>query len=68
MSDDVEAHEAHEANEANEAHEDQTVPVEEMGGDPPCLLNLFCPDCGVELAVTAHRPNCQDHGQSDWDQ
>ena len=64
MSDDAGAHEAHEAHEANEAHEEQTVPIEEMGGDPACLLNLFCPDCGVQLAVTAHRPDCQDPGQS----
>ena len=68
MSDDVEAHEAHEAHEANETietHEELTVPVEEQGGEPTCVLNLFCPDCGVELAVTAHRPDCQEHGPLD---
>lgn len=65
MSDDVEAHEAHEAHEAIETNEERTVPVEEMGGEPACVLNLFCPDCGVELAVTAHRLDCQEPRQSD---
>lgn len=32
---------------------------EEPGGDPPCWLHLFCPDCGVEVGVVEHRAQCQ---------
>lgn len=51
--------------DADETIDAQAVPSEEMGGDPACWLHLFCPDCGVQLDGAAHRPDCQDQGQSD---
>jgi len=36
----------------------EAPPQEEMGGDPVCLLGLFCEDCGVEIGVGEHRPDC----------
>ncbi|MGA2295218.1 MAG: hypothetical protein ABSG24_08360 [Acidimicrobiales bacterium] len=35
------------------------VPEEEMGGDSACLLGLFCEDCGVEVGVADHLPECR---------
>ncbi|MGC1420545.1 MAG: hypothetical protein WA786_10570 [Acidimicrobiales bacterium] len=37
----------------------EAVPEEEMGGDPVCLLGLFCAECGVEVGVVEHRPECR---------
>jgi Protein of unknown function (DUF3565) len=37
---------------------DQDVPATEAGGEAACFAHLVCPDCGVVLDGSAHRPGC----------
>jgi len=41
---------------------DQNVPApapsREAGGEAACLAHLVCPDCGVVLDDSPHRPGC----------
>lgn len=39
---------------------DQDTPAQaaEAGGEAACLAHLVCPDCGLVLDGSPHRPNC----------
>jgi hypothetical protein len=40
---------------------DQNVPVPSAaGGEAACFAHLVCPDCGVVLDGSPHRPGCAD--------
>jgi tellurite resistance-related uncharacterized protein len=37
---------------------DQAGPPDAVGGDPACWAGLLCPECGIVLDGSAHRPGC----------
>jgi len=37
---------------------DQALPVSEAGGEAACLAHVLCPECGVVLGGSPHRPDC----------